>query len=206
MDAVGEQKLLIRAALGREPLDLRIDHVQVVNVYTGEIDPGSIGIKAGRIVTTDASSLVADHTIDGAERFAVPGFIDSHIHIDSTLLTPANLAALTVPAGTTTLLADPMEISNVGGLKGLATLVQMAEGVPYHLFLEVSSRVPTAPGLETTGGEMGLQEVQQVLTWPIAISLGELDPSRCSALAMNTWRKCWLHTAWGKSPTGTPPA
>jgi adenine deaminase len=178
MHTLAEQKSLINAALGHEPLDLRIDHVQVVNVYTGVIEPGSIGIKAGCIATTDAAGLQTERTVDGAGRFAVPGFIDSHVHIDSTLLTPANLATLIVPTGTTTLLADPMEISNVAGLRGLETLVQMAEGVPYHLFLEVSSRVPTAPGLETTGGELGLEEVQQVLAWPNAVSLGELDPSK----------------------------
>jgi adenine deaminase len=202
MYTLGEQKSLIRAALGYEPLDLLINHVQVVNVYAGVIEPGAVGIKAGRIVTTDASGLEADRTIDGAGRFAVPGFIDSHVHIDSTLLTPANLAELIVPAGTTTLLADPMEVSNVAGLKGLETLVQMAEGVPYHLFLEVPSRVPTAPGLETTGGEMGLEEVQQVLTWPTAISLGELDPSKIFGLGDEYLEKVLAAYRLGKIANG----
>lgn len=152
MGTVEDKKSLIRAALGDEPLDWIIKNVQVLNVYTGSIEPGSIGIKAGCIVTNDASELEASQTFDGAGRYALPGFIDSHVHIDSTLLTPANLAKLIVPAGTTTLLADPMEISNVAGLQGLETLIGIAEGVPYHLFIEVPSRVPTAPGLETTGG------------------------------------------------------
>ena len=100
MNTVDEQKSLIRAALGRERLDLLINNVQVVNVYTGEIEPGAIGVKSGRIVTTDAKGLAAEQIFDGAGRYAVPGFIDSHVHIDSTLLTPANLAELIVPNGT----------------------------------------------------------------------------------------------------------
>ena len=202
MNTVEEQKSLIRAALGREPLDLLIKNVQVVNLYTGEIEPGAIGVKAGRIVTSEASALEAEQTFDGAGRYAVPGFIDSHVHIDSTLLTPANLAELIVPTGTTTLLADPMEISNVAGLKGLETLVQMAEGVPYHIFLEVSSRVPTAPGLETTGGRLGLKEVEQVLSWPSAISLGELDPSKVLGMGDEYLAKVQAAYSLGKIANG----
>lgn len=202
MDTLQEQKSLIRAALGQENLDLLITNIKVVNVYTGEITPGTLGIKTGRIATLDAKSLKAGQTIDGAGRYALPGFIDSHIHIDSTLLTPANLAELIVPAGTTTLLADPMEITNVAGLKGLETLVQIAEGVPYHLFLEVSSRVPTAPGLETTGGEMGLDEVRQVLTWPNTISLGELDPSKVLGLGEEYLAKVQAAYRLGKIANG----
>jgi adenine deaminase len=202
MNTIDEQKSLIRAALGREPLDLLIKNVQVVNVYTGEIEPGAIGVKSGRIVTTDATGLDAEQTFDGTGRYAVPGFIDSHVHIDSTLLTPANLAELIVPTGTTTLLADPMEISNVAGLEGLKTLVQLAEGVPYHIFLEVSSRVPTAPGLETTGGILGLNEVKQILSWPNAISLGELDPSKVLSMGDEYLAKVQAAYSLGKIANG----
>ncbi len=202
MNTIDEQKSLILAAMGREPLDLLIKNVQVVNLYTEEIGAGAIGIKAGRIVTTNAVDLEAAQTFDGAGRYAIPGFIDSHVHIDSTLLTPANLAELIVPTGTTTLLADPMEISNVAGLKGLETLVQLADGVPYHVFLEVSSRVPTAPGLETTGGKLGLEEVKQVLDWPSAISLGELDPSKILGLGDEYLAKVQAAYRLGKIANG----
>jgi adenine deaminase len=202
MNTIDQQKSLIRAALGRERLDLLIKNVQVVNVYTGKIEAGAIGVKSGRIVTTEASGLDAEQVFDGAGRYAIPGFIDSHVHIDSTLLTPANLAELIVPTGTTTLLADPMEISNVAGLKGLETLVQLAEGVPYHIFLEVSSRVPTAPGLETTGGMLGLDEVKQVLNWPSAISLGELDPSKVLGMGDEYLAKVQAAYSLGKIANG----
>lgn len=178
MISLSERKDLIRAALGKVPLDLRIDNVQVVNVYTGTIKPGSIGIKGGRIVTPYAGEYASENIVDGGGKFALPGFIDSHVHLDSTLVIPENLSQLIVPRGTTVMLSDPMEIANVAGLPGFKALLRSREELSYHIFLEVSSRVPTAPGLETTGGELNLQDVSEILAWPEAVSLGELDPSK----------------------------
>lgn len=173
-----ERKELIQSALGEIPLDLIIENVQVVNVYTGTIDPGALGIKGGRIVTPYATEYAALETVDGGGRLAIPGFFDTHVHIDSTLVIPENLSHLIVPHGTTVMLADPMEIANVAGLPGFKALLKSMDQLPYHIFLEVSSRVPTAPGLETTGGELGLAEVSEILKWPQTVSLGELDPSK----------------------------
>lgn len=172
------RKNLIRAALGEVPLDLRIDQVQVVNVYNGTIEPGSIGIKEGRIVTAYAAGYAAEQVLDGGGRYALPGFIDTHVHLDSTLVVPEYLAQLLLPRGTTVMLADPMEIANVAGIPGFKALLASIDRLDYHIFLEVSSRVPTAPGLETTGGELDLAAVREILAWPQAVSLGELDPSK----------------------------
>lgn len=176
------RRSLIEAALGRRPLDLAIDNLRIVNVYTGQVEDGSLGILNGRIVTLDAAGLEAVVRFDGGGRYAVPGFVDSHVHLDSSLVTPENLAELIVPRGTTVMLADPMESANVGGYEGLQALLGMREQLPYHLMIEVSSRVPTAPGLETTGGELGLEAVREILKWPHCISLGELDPSKVLGL------------------------
>jgi len=178
MISLSERKDLIRAALGQAPLDLRIDGVQVVNVFAGTIEPGSIGIKGGRIVTPYADDYEAEQVIDGQGRFALPGFIDTHVHLDSTLVVPEFLSQLLLPRGTTVMLSDPMEIANVAGLPGFKALFHSIDKLDYHIFLEVSSRVPTAPGLETTGGELNLADVSEILTWPQAVSLGELDPSK----------------------------
>jgi len=178
MISLSERKDLIRAALGQAPLDLRIDDVQVVNVFAGTIEPGSIGIKGGRIVTPYADDYEAEQVIDGQGRFALPGFIDTHVHLDSTLVVPEFLSQLLLPRGTTVMLSDPMEIANVAGLPGFKALFHSIDKLDYHIFLEVSSRVPTAPGLETTGGELNLDDVSEILTWPQAVSLGELDPSK----------------------------
>ncbi len=80
------------------------------------------------------------------------------------------------------MMVDPMEISNVAGIEGLKALVASGSQLPYNLFIEVPSRVPTAPGLETTGGVLGLTEVKEILTWEHTISLGELDPSKVLGL------------------------
>lgn len=178
MISLEERKNLIRAALGELPLDLRIDNLQVVNVFNGTIEPGSIGIKDGRIVTPYAADYQATRVLDGGGKFALPGFIDTHVHLDSTLIIPENLSQLLLPRGTTVMLADPMEIANVAGLPGFKALLASIDQLDYHIFLEVSSRVPTAPGLETTGGELDLDDVKEILAWPQAVSLGELDPSK----------------------------
>ncbi|MCJ7733451.1 MAG: hypothetical protein MUP11_02790, partial [Anaerolineales bacterium] len=94
MISLSERKDLIRAALGKVALDLRIDNIQVVNVYTGSIEPGSIGIKDGRIVSPYAADYQALEVLDGAGAFALPGFIDTHVHLDSTLVIPEYLSQL----------------------------------------------------------------------------------------------------------------
>jgi adenine deaminase len=182
MLTVAQRKTLIQAALGRERLDLKLADVQLVNVYTGRIEPASLGIKAGRIVTLDAQTYEAETTVDAQGMYALPGFIDTHIHVDSTLIVPENLAELIVPGGTLTLLADPMEIANVAGFEGMQALLHSIAHLPYRILIEVPSRVPTAPGLETTGGELGLDDVKKVLAWEACVSLGELDPSKVLGL------------------------
>lgn len=182
MISIAERKDLIAAAQGDQPLDLLIRRVHLVNVYTGRIELAALGIRHGRIVSLDADGFDARQIVDADGLYAMPGFIDTHIHVDSTLLVPENLAQLIVPRGTTALFADPMEIANVAGLAGMEVLLASMARLPYHILIEVSSRVPTAPGLETAGGELDLQAVRQVLDWEACVSLGELDPSKVLGL------------------------
>jgi adenine deaminase len=197
-----ERKTLIRSGLGEIPLDVIIKNVQVVNVYSGSIEPGAIGIKDGRIVTPYATTYEADEVIDGRGRYAIPGFFDTHVHLDSTLVIPENLSHLIVPRGTTVMMADPMEIANVAGLPGFKALLKSLDQLPYHIFIEVSSRVPTAPGLETTGGELGLKEVSEILKWPQTVSLGELDPSKVLEMRDEYLLKVELAQSLGKICNG----
>ena len=199
---VEQRRTLIETALGRQPLDLIVENVRLVNVYTGMVEPAALGIKAGRIVTLNAEGLESEEVFDGRGRYALPGFIDTHVHIDSTLLTPESLAELILPHGTTLMLADPMESANVGGFQGLQALLQSAGDLPYHLLIEVSSRVPTAPGLETTGGELGLADVERILKWENCVSLGELDPSKVLGLRDEYLAKISAAHALGKIANG----
>ena len=154
----------LKASAGEKPLDLRIDNVLLVNVFTNEIYPASIGIYNKRIVTVNSSRAgEAKEVIDGKGAYAVPGFIDGHIHIETTLLTPEALGEVIIPWGTTTLCIDAMEIANVAGMDGLLAMVKDSDKLPFRLYMEIPSRVPTAPGLETTGGVLGVEEVTRLL-------------------------------------------
>lgn len=103
-------KTELEASKGTRKLDMRIDNIQLVNVFTREIYPASIGIYNERIVAVGRVETEADQVIDGAGAYAVPGLIDSHIHIETTLLTPEALGEVIIPWGTTTLCVDAMEM------------------------------------------------------------------------------------------------
>ena len=174
-----EIKIVLEAGLSIMDCDLKLEKVNLVNVYSSQIYPTNIYIKGKRIVSIDPKAeLKANKTIDCDGMYAVPGFIDGHMHVETTLLSPEALADVLVPQGTTTIMADLMEIANVAGIDGVKALVNSIAELPYRTFIQVSSRVPTAPGLETTGGILGLAEVEEMLDWTESISLGELDPSK----------------------------
>ena len=174
-----EIKDTIETGLGKHPCDLKLQNVRLVNVYSSEIYPTDIYIKNGRIVSiSPEAGLEALNVVDCGGKYAVPGLIDTHMHFESTMLSPEALASVVVPHGTTTLCADLMEIANVAGADGLKAMLDSISKLPYRMLIEVSSRVPTAPGLETNGAYMGPKEVRAIMDWQEAVSLGELDPSK----------------------------
>lgn len=203
MDDLAALEARIRSALGREPLDLLISGVQLVDVFSGRVRETDIGIRGERLVSTfPRGEAESRETIEADGSYAVPGLIDAHVHIESTLLTPASLAEVIVPTGTTTLFVDPMEVANVAGLEGLEAFFSGVEQLPYRIFIQVSSRVPTAPGLETTGGNLGLEQVERILNWPQAVSLGELDPSKVLGTSAEHLRKVLAARKLGKIANG----
>ena len=174
-----EIKDTVLTGLGKKPCDLKLENVRLVNVCSREIYSTDIYICGGRVVSIcPDAELHAKRVIHCDGKYAVPGFIDTHMHFETTMLSPEALAAIVVPKGTTTLCADLMEIANVSGEAGIKTMLDAMNALPYRMLVEVSSRVPTAPGLETTGATLGTKEVQHMLDWPESISLGELDPSK----------------------------
>jgi adenine deaminase len=203
MDTVENVIELIEAASGLRELDLIIRNIRVVNVYTGDIRPGALGIYKGMIASPYMSDQAkAKYIFDGKGSFALPGLIDTHVHIDSTLLTPSALAELIVPHGTTAVFADPMEIANAAGIEGVKAFVQSGHDLPYHFFIEVPSRVPSAPGLETTGGTLGPAETRELLAREETISLGEIDPSKIIGLKAEYLEKVLQAQAVGKIVNG----
>lgn len=172
-------KLELEAALGKVLVDLILENLNLVDVYTGEVRSTNLSVFGGKIVGVGvAHDTACKERIDCGGRYAVPGFIDTHVHIETTLLTPETLGEVIVPWGTTTLFVDAMEIANVAGVEGLHALVKETDKLPFRMFLEIPSRVPTAPGLETAGAYLGAPEVEELLHLPESVSLGELDPSK----------------------------
>ncbi len=152
---------------------------KLVNVHTREVlDGWQIAIAEGRFayVGPDAGHCVGPktHVIEAAGRYLIPGLCDGHMHIESGMLTPAEFAAAVIPHGTTTMFTDPHEIANVLGLDGVRLMHDEALLQPISIFTQMPSCAPSAPGLETTGYEIGPDDVAEAMTWPGIIGLGEM--------------------------------
>ncbi len=170
---------LVAVAMGREFADLVIRDGRWVNVHSGEIIAGiDIAIAAGRIayVGPDAAHTIGPQTriIEANGRFLVPGLCDGHMHVESGMVTITEFARAVIPHGTTTMFIDPHEIANVLGLPGVKLMHDEAAGLPVNIFVQVPSCVPSAPGLETPGAEIGPDDVREALAWPNIIGLGEM--------------------------------
>ena len=150
MRTVQETNMMIDAGLGKIPCDLVIKNVKLVNVYSQEVYETKIYIKGKRIISIDPdANLKADREVDGQGMYALPGFIDGHMHYSSSMINPEAMAQVIIPQGTTTMGVDLMEISNVAGKRVVDLLLENADRLPYRIATEVPTRVPTAPGLET---------------------------------------------------------
>ena len=170
---------LIDVAMGRSPADLVITGGRWVNVYSGEIIAGTdIAIADGRIayVGTDARHAMGDATrvVEAEGRYLVPGLCDGHMHVESGMVTVSEFARAVIPHGTTTMFIDPHEIANVLGLPGVRLMHDDAAALPVNVFVQMPSCVPSAPGLEHAGAELGPEEVREALAWPAMIGLGEV--------------------------------
>ena len=150
--APGFLEACIDQALGREPADLVIKNTRFLNLVTGETAAGDIAICGDRIIGT-YENYTAKREIDGRGAICVPGFIDTHVHCESTHLSPAEFDRCVLPYGTTTAICDPHEMANVLGAKALQYFLDSASVTAMDLRVQLSSCVP-ATGLETSGAEL----------------------------------------------------
>ncbi len=166
----------VNATMGRIPFDLLLLNVQVVNVLTATIYPADIGIIDGTFAYVGKALAFhsAKEYFDGEGAFAVPGYIDSHMHIESSMMTPLNFARAVVPMGTTTVAADPHEIANVLGEQGVQILADRSRNLPLHIHIMAPSTIPSAPGFETSAVHVGPEEVARMLAYPGVLGLGEV--------------------------------
>ncbi len=161
----------IDAALGRRAADLAIRNARILDLATGALTPSDIAIVGGWIVGThDEYRGLAE--LDAGGRVVVPGFIDAHMHVESTLLPPGDFERMVLPRGTTTAFADPHEIANVLGLAGLAWFLESAAALRMDLRIELSSCVPASP-LETAGAALTAADLAPLMDHPRAWGLAE---------------------------------
>lgn len=155
-----------------EKADLVIKNVQILDVITGAINQTDIAIVDDRIVGTHAS-YDGKVEIDGRGRFAVPGFIDTHLHIESSLVTPLEFDRCVLPHGVTTVLCDPHEIANVLGSEGLRYFLDCAEQTIMDVRVNLSSCVP-ATAFETSGAALEIDDLLPFRDHPKVVGLAEM--------------------------------
>jgi adenine deaminase len=176
LDDPGLRDRAVRAARGLEPFDVLITGAQLVDVATSEVRAADIGLVGPLVASVHAPGSRSDaaRVVDAAGRFVAPGLIDTHMHVESSMVTPRRYAEVVVPQGTTTICWDPHEVGNVAGLAGVRWAVEAGQGLPLRILTLAPSCVPSAPGLEVAGAEFGGGEMAEMLRWPEIAGVAEV--------------------------------
>jgi adenine deaminase len=162
---------IIKAARGEKPADLLITNARIINVFTGEIVSESFAVSDGYIV--GFGEYDATEALDVRERFVAPGFIDSHVHIESSMACPTEFARAVLVRGTTCVAADPHEIANVMGVEGIKYMLQSAERQPMNFYFTLSSCVP-ATDMETSGAVINAEDLNSFIGNEKIVALAEM--------------------------------
>ena len=162
----------LRIARGDEPADLVLRNARVVNVLSGEIYSGDVVVADGRIVTIGAG-YDGRAQRDLGERYLVPGLIDGHMHLESTMMVMGQFARTVVPHGTTTVVVDPHEFANVLGVEGIRYVIDSAGGLPLNVYVMLSSCVPASP-LESPLRPLLVADLLPLLDDPRVLGLAEV--------------------------------
>ena len=163
---------LLAVARGDAPADLLLRNGRVVNVFTGEVEEVDVSLHGDRIAGL-GERYEAASTVDLEGRFVLPGFLDAHVHVESSLATPVEFARAVVPRGTTTVVSDPHEIANVHGMEGIRFMLEASQGLPLTVFVMASSCVP-ATHMGTAGAALEAEELQELLSHPRVLGLAEV--------------------------------
>ena len=163
---------LIKTARGEEKADLVIKNAKVINVFTEEIYDADIAICDGTIAGV-AKDYHGVEEIDVKGAYVSPSFIDGHVHIESSMLMPSEFAKMVVPSGTTTIVADPHEISNVMGLQGISFMREASKNLPLDVYMTLPSCVP-ATNLETSGVDLNSYDLALLIDAPWVLGIAEM--------------------------------
>ncbi len=160
----------ISAAAGRTKADIVLKNAKYVNVFNGKIESGDIAISGDRVVGT--GKYDGEREIDVAGMYVLPGYIDGHVHIESSQLSPEEFASLIVPRGTTTIIADPHEITNVCGMAGVEYIANASKNIPLDVKIQLPSCVPATP-FETSGAILSGDDIAAHIGDACVFGLGE---------------------------------
>lgn len=171
-------KDLSAVAMGFQGADTVITNAQLINVCTKEIIPHvDVAIVKGRIaLVKDAKHCIKQHTIviDAEGKYIAPGFLDGHIHVESSMMSVSEYAKAVVPHGTVGIYMDPHEICNVLGMDGVRYMIEDGRNTPLKNMVTMPSCVPAVPGFEDTGAFIGPKEIAESMTWKEVVGLGEM--------------------------------
>ena len=168
---VRRKQRLVRVALGEEKADLVLKNADYINVFSDEICHGDIAGANGLVVGMGEDS--GDVEIDVAGKIVAPGFIDAHIHLESSLVSPAQFARAVIPHGTTTVITDPHEIANVCGTAGIDYMMSASEGLPLDVHFMLPSCVPATPS-EESGAVLSWRDINAYFDHPRVLGLAEM--------------------------------
>ncbi len=171
-----ELKKVLTVARGDASADLLIKNIKILDLINGEIINSAIVIVGQTIAGIGLEYQNADalKIIDGQGLTAVPGFIDGHLHIESSMMSPFEFESMTLPLGTTSVICDPHEITNVLGEKGFSWFLRSSEMTNQNLFIQASSCVPALAGIETNGGEFTLPQMKKFKNHKNVLGLAEM--------------------------------
>lgn len=162
---------IIKASRGLIPCDFLLRGGKYLNVFTRQFVQGDLAIYQGIIV--GIGERPAHKIIDVSGKYIVPGFIDGHVHLESSMLTPDQYAAAVLPRGTTGVVADPHEYANVAGLEAIKYLERAADILPLDIYIDVPSCVP-ATNMEHSGASLSAEDIASIKNCPHVIGLGEM--------------------------------
>lgn len=172
-----DRSRLIAAAMEKIPCDLTVKNIRLVNMFTGEIYPAEVDILDGAVVRVreeGESAPKAAEIYDGGGRFLIPGYIDTHVHIESSMMIPENFGRAVVTWGTTTVCTDPHEIANVMGIDGIRFMLENGRKTAMRHYVLAPSCVPAVPGLESSGAEFSASEIREILDMDDVIGVAEI--------------------------------
>ena len=153
-------KARIDVAAGRKKADLVIKNARIFDVFTGEFFEGDLAISGSRIAAIGQYS--GEKEVDGRGKTIVPGFVDGHVHLESSTVTPMQYAKVAVPHGTTAVMADPHEIANVCGMDGVEYILKASENLPLDVHVMIPSCVPASP-FDESGYTIMADEIKKYL-------------------------------------------